>query len=84
MESSQLKVQSWMAEIQLISETYNRQALDTRNWRWFHPTSFHKSPILSTKSDCGSVNTDLDGVQLKVELQPKTCEVAGTSVIIDT
>ena len=37
-------------------------------------------------SDYSSVQTDLNGVQLEVELQPKTFEVACTSIskVIDT
>ena len=46
--------------------------------------TFDESPVLQARSDYSSVHTDLNGVQLEVELQPETHDVAGTNEIIDT
>ena len=46
--------------------------------------TFDESPVLLARSVNSSFYTDLNGVQLEVELQPETPEVAGTNDVIDT
>lgn len=46
--------------------------------------TFDESPILLAMSDHGNIHKNLNGIQLKVELQSETPKVASTNEVINT